>query len=121
MRKGENQQMMNEKERQEAVLEEKKGNFAALLPIIVFLALFIGSGVIAKDFYAMPTIVAFLIALGVAFVQNPKLSFNDKISVCTKGIGDDNVVTMCLIFLTAGARPCLIGPTSLPLYPVSHW
>ena len=95
--------MMNEKERQEAVLEEKKGNFAALLPIIVFLVLFIGSGVIAKDFYAMPTIVAFLIALGVAFVQNPKLSFNEKISVCTKGIGDDNVVTMCLIFLTAGA------------------
>ena len=50
MRKGENQQMMNEKERQEAVLEEKKGNFAALLPIIVFLVLFIGSGIIAKDF-----------------------------------------------------------------------
>ena len=95
--------MMSEKERQDAVLEEKKGNFAALLPIIVFLVLFIGSGIIAKDFYAMPTIVAFLIALAVAFVQNPKLSFNEKIKVCTKGVGDDNVVTMCLIFLTAGA------------------
>ena len=95
--------MMNEKERQEAVREEKKGNFAALLPIIVFLVLFIGSGIIAKDFYAMPTIVAFLIALAVAFIQNPKLSFNEKISVCTRGVGDDNVVTMCLIFLTAGA------------------
>ena len=46
--------MMNEKERQEAVREEKKGYFAALLPIIVFLVLFIGSGIIAKDFYAMP-------------------------------------------------------------------
>ena len=67
---------MNEKERQGAVLEEKKGNFAALLPIIVFLVLFIGSGIITEDFYAMPTIVAFLIALGVAFVQNPKLKFN---------------------------------------------
>ena len=95
--------MMNEKERQEAVREEKKGNFAALLPIIVFLVLFIGSGIIAKDFYAMPTIVAFLIALAVAFIQNPKLSFNEKISVCTRGVGDDNVVTMCIIFLTAGA------------------
>ena len=94
---------MNEKERQGAVLEEKKGNFAALLPIIVFLVLFIGSGIITEDFYAMPTIVAFLIALGVAFVQNPKLKFNDKIKVCAKGVGDDNVVTMCLIFLTAGA------------------
>lgn len=83
--------------------KENKGNGKALLPIIVFLVFFIGSGIIANDFYAMPTIVAFMIALAVAFCQNPKLKFNDKISVCTKGIGDDNVVTMCFIFLTAGA------------------
>ncbi len=85
------------------VINENKGNAAALLPIAVFLALFIGSGIITKDFYAMPTIVAFLIALAVAFLQNPKLSFTEKVSVCAKGIGDDNVITMCLIFLTAGA------------------
>lgn len=83
--------------------KENKGNAKALLPIVVFLLIFIGSGIIANDFYAMPTIVAFMIALAVAFCQNPKLKFQDKISVCTKGIGDDNVVTMCFIFLTAGA------------------
>lgn len=83
--------------------KENKGNGKALLPIVVFLVFFIGSGIIANDFYAMPTIVAFMIALAVAFCQNPKLKFNDKISVCTKGIGDDNVVMMCFIFLTAGA------------------
>ena len=82
---------------------ENKGNAKALLPIAVFLLFFLGSGVIAKDFYAMPTIVAFLIALAVAFCQNPRLKFNDKIKVCTKGIGDENVVMMCFIFLTAGA------------------
>ena len=81
----------------------KKGNISALLPILVFLILFIGSGIITKDFYAMPTIVAFLIALAVAFVQNPSLNFNEKLKVCAKGIGDENVVTMCLIFLAAGA------------------
>ena len=81
----------------------KKGNPSALLPIAVFLILFIGSGIITKDFYAMPTIVAFLIALAVAFLQNPSLNFNEKLKVCAKGIGDDNVVTMCLIFLAAGA------------------
>ena len=85
------------------VAQENKGNAKALLPIAVFLLIFIGSGIIANDFYAMPTIVAFMIALAVAFCQNPKLKFQDKISVCTKGIGDDNVVTMCFIFLTAGA------------------
>ena len=85
------------------IAQENKGNAKALLPIAVFLVIFIGSGIIANDFYAMPTIVAFMIALAVAFCQNPKLKFQDKISVCTKGIGDDNVVTMCFIFLTAGA------------------
>jgi len=83
--------------------QENKGNAKALLPIAVFLLFFLGSGVIAKDFYAMPTIVAFLIALAVAFCQNPRLKFNDKIKVCTKGIGDENVIMMCFIFLTAGA------------------
>ena len=80
-----------------------RGRAVALLPIVVFLVLFIGSGIVADDFYAMPTIVAFLIALAVAFVQNPSLKFQEKIKVCAAGIGDENVVTMCLIFLTAGA------------------
>ena len=86
-----------------------KGRAAALLPILIFLVLFIGSGIIMDDFYAMPTIVAFLIALAVAFFQNPSLKFNEKISVCTKGIGDENVVTMCLIFLAAGAFSGAVG------------
>lgn len=79
-----------------------EGRASALLPILVFLILFIGSGVLMDDFYAMPTIVAFLIALIVAFLQNPSLDFHDKIRVCARGIGEDNVVTMCLIFLAAG-------------------
>ena len=51
----------------------------------------------------MPAIVAFLIALAVAFLQNRKLKFNDKISVIAKGVGDENIITMSLIFLCAGA------------------
>lgn len=87
----------------------KKGRAIALLPILIFLVLFIGSGILMDDFYAMPTIVAFLIALAVAFFQNPSLQFNEKISVCTKGIGDENVVTMCLIFLAAGGFSGAVG------------
>ena len=83
--------------------QQNKGKGIALLPILVFLVLFIGSGIITKDFYAMPTIVAFLVALLVAFLQNKELSFMEKIEVCAQGIGDSNVVMMCFIFLVAGA------------------
>ena len=82
--------------------KNQKGNAAALLPIAVFLVVFLGSGIITGDFYAMPAIVAFLIALCVAFLQNKSLSFNDKIAVISKGVGDENIITMSLIFLCAG-------------------
>ena len=82
---------------------ENKGRAIALLPIGVFLVIFLGSGIIMNDFYAMPAIVAFLIALAVAFMQNRGLSFAEKFSVISKGVGDENIITMCLIFLCAGA------------------
>ena len=75
----------------------------ALLPIGVFLIIFLGAGIVMKDFYAMPAIVAFLIALAVAFLQNPKKSFEEKIRTISQGVGDENIITMCLIFLCAGA------------------
>ena len=75
----------------------------ALLPIGVFLVIFLGAGIVMKDFYAMPAIVAFLIALAVAFLQNPKKSFEEKIRTISQGVGDENIITMCLIFLCAGA------------------
>lgn len=81
----------------------ERGNGAALLPIGVFLVIFLGSGIITGDFYAMPAIVAFLIALMIAFLQNRELSFEEKISVISKGVGDENIITMSLIFLSAGA------------------
>ena len=78
------------------------GNAQALLPIGVFLVVFLGSGVLTGDFYAMPAIVAFLIALCVAFIQNRKVSFNEKLAIIAKGAGDENIITMSLIFLCAG-------------------
>lgn len=78
------------------------GNAQALLPIGVFLVVFLGSGVLTGDFYAMPAVVAFLIALCVAFIQNRKVSFNEKLAIIAKGAGDENIITMSLIFLCAG-------------------
>ncbi len=83
--------------------QEKKGNPWALLPIVVFLVLFIGFGVITGDFYSMPAPVGFMIALIVAFLQNKKYNFAEKLSIAAKGAGDENIMIMCLVFLLAGA------------------
>lgn len=80
-----------------------KANGWALLPILVFLVLFLGTGILLNDFYTMPAVVGFLIALATAFIQTRGRTFNEKLSIVAKGVGDDNIITMCLIFLAAGA------------------
>ena len=93
-------------------METKKPNGKALLPIVVFLVLYLGSGIYFEyikpqegqmGFYIMSVVVAFGLALIVAFLQNRKLSFNEKIHLCAQGIGDDNITIMLFIFLMAGA------------------
>ena len=87
-----------------------RSNPAALLPILVFLALYLGFGLlfqyglgIEEGFYQTPAIVIFLIALAVACFQNRKLDFNAKLKVMANGVADENILTMCLVFLAAGA------------------
>lgn len=75
----------------------------ALLPIFVFIILFVGNGVLMGNFYAMPAVVAFLIALVVAFLQNKGESFEDKLHTVAASVGDANIITMCLVYLSAGA------------------
>ena len=81
---------------------KSRGRAVALLPIGIFLVIFLGAGIIFEDFSAMPAIVAFLIALFSAFLQNRSLSFDDKIRVIAGGLGEENIITMSLIFLCAG-------------------
>lgn len=92
-------------------MNEKKPNAKALLPILVFLILYLGSGIYYEyvnpqedqmGFYIMSVVVAFVVALVVAFLQNPGLSFDEKIHACAQGIGDDNITIMLFIFLMAG-------------------
>ncbi len=82
--------------------DNNTGRASALLPIGIFLIIFLGAGIVFRDFYAMPAIVAFLIALFVAFLQNRRVSFDDKIRLIAKGVGEENIITMSLIFLCAG-------------------
>ena len=75
-------------------MQEKKSSFAALLPIAIFLVIYIGGGILFQDFYAMPAIVVFLIALAVAFLQNRGISFNEKMHLIAEELSDDNIITM---------------------------
>ncbi|MBO7214755.1 MAG: Na+/H+ antiporter NhaC family protein [Clostridia bacterium] len=90
-------------------LVQKKGNWWALLPIGVFLVVYIGVSLIFNDFYAMSVVVAFMVAILVACFQNPKLKFDDKLSVMAKGLADKNIITMVLIFLAAGIFAGVLG------------
>lgn len=83
--------------------EEIKGNSLALLPLGVFLILFVGTGIVTGDFYKMPVLVAFTVAAAVAFMLNGKKSLDDKINIFCEGAGDSNIILMCMIFLLAGA------------------
>ncbi len=97
----------------------KKGNWVALLPIGVFLALYLGLGIlfeyvlkIPMGFYNIPIVVSFLAALLVACVQNPKLKFEEKLKIMAQGVGDKNIITMILIFMTAGIFVGVVGRSS---------
>ena len=91
---------------------QKSGNPSGLLPIFLFLVLYLGNGIyfeyLSPDenrmgFYVVSVVLAFSIALIAAFLQNRKRSFEEKIRICAGGIGDENIVIMLFIFLMAGA------------------
>ena len=97
----------------------KKGNLKALLPIAVFLAVYLGLGLLFEyglhmpmGFYKIPIIIAFLLAILVACLQNRALSFDEKLAVMAGGVGDKNIITMLLIFLVAGAFVGVVGRSS---------
>lgn len=96
----------------EQITERPKARAIALLPILVFLVLYLGAGIwyeyIAPvegqmGFYVMSVVVAFGLALIVAFVQNRRRLFIENIQLCARSIGDVNITIMLFIFLMAGA------------------
>ena len=97
----------------------KKGNAWALLPIGIFVALYLGLGItfeyilkIPMGFYNVPIVVIFLVALLVACLQNREINFEKKLSLMGQGVGDKNIITMLLIFLLAGIFVGVVGRNS---------
>ena len=101
------------------IMKKEKGNAIALLPIGVFLILYLGLGIlfeyvmkIPMGFYNVPIVVAFLAAILVACLQNREVSFDRKLEIMAHGVGDKNIITMLLIFLTAGSFVGVVGRSS---------
>ena len=84
--------------------------FSALLPLFVFVATFLGVGIYQDDFYALPAPVAVIVGIVVAFIMF-RQSISSKIATLLQGCGDDKILTMCLIYLLAGAFAALTDAT----------
>ncbi|WP_297407801.1 Na+/H+ antiporter NhaC family protein [uncultured Cetobacterium sp.] len=81
----------------------KKGNIYGLFPMVLFIIIYLGNGIITKDFKSMPVEVAFLLSGIVALCLNKQIKFQKKIDIFCKGGGNPNIILMCLIFILAGA------------------
>ena len=99
--------------------KNENGRFIALLPIAVFLVLYLGLGIlfeyvlkISMGFYCVPVVVMFLCAVLVAFFQNKEISSGRKFELMAQGVGDKNILTMIFIFLAAGIFVGTVGRNS---------
>lgn len=87
-------------------MNKTKGHFIGLVPLIVFLVLYMGVGLFSGSFDNMPLMVGILIATAVALLldkPSERLSLNEKIEIFCHGAGESTLVLMVLIFILAGA------------------
>jgi len=80
----------------------------SLLPLLLFVLLFLGTGLylqsqgVAYAFYQLPGPVAIIPALVLAIWLN-RAPLTQSIDLMVKGAGNSNIITMCIIYLLAGA------------------
>ncbi|MBO5679251.1 MAG: Na+/H+ antiporter NhaC family protein [Bacteroidaceae bacterium] len=75
----------------------------ALSPILVFMVVYLAGSLLAGDFYKVPLTAAFLTASAYAICITPRLKLKERISIFSRGAGDENMMLMVWIFILAGA------------------
>ena len=86
----------------------KKGSGLALVPFLIFVVIYLGAGLILQSqgvemaFYQFPSVTAMFIALLVAFAMT-KGTMNERFKIFAKGAANEDVLTMLMIYLLAGA------------------
>ena len=84
--------------------DEKKGLGGwALTPFLVFAVFYLGLSLWANDFYKVPMTIAFLVASAFSLSLNVRRPLDKRIDAYALGMGDCNIMIMCLIFVLAGA------------------
>lgn len=83
-------------------MSKNKGNVLALLPLGIFIIVYLGGALLLEDFYAMSVLVPGLIAALVAIFMNRKRGFNKNLELFCKGAGNSDIILMIFIFILAG-------------------
>ena len=101
---------------------EKKGKGSALLPFLLFIIIYLGAGLyyqakgVEMAFYQFPSVTAMFIAVLLAFCMG-KGSIDEKFAVFAKGAANENVLTMLIIFILAGAFSTVPVPWAVWIPP----
>lgn len=83
-------------------MSNKKG-LLALSPLMVFIALYLITSLVARDFYKVPITVAFMVASIYAVATSWNFPLPKRIDMFSKGAGTSNMMMMLWIFVLAGA------------------
>ncbi|MGH4051237.1 MAG: Na+/H+ antiporter NhaC family protein [Clostridium sp.] len=85
---------------------KKKTSFVGLLPLVFFLILFMGSGILTGNFSSMPLLVAFTLSAAFSLLldkKDAKTSLSKKVDIFAKAAGEPTIMVMVIIFILAGA------------------
>ncbi|MGN9163900.1 Na+/H+ antiporter NhaC family protein [Tissierellaceae bacterium HCP3S3_D8] len=89
-------------------LKKVKANGKALIPFLVFVAVYLLTGIILQfkgydmAFYQLPAPIAVIIGIIFAFIMF-KGSIDEKFNDFIAGCGEENIIIMCVIYILAGA------------------
>ncbi len=84
-------------------IQWRESSFKAIIPFIVFVIFYFGFSLWTKDFSKVPMTVAFIISSATALILNHKEKLHKKIEIFALGMGNKDIMIMCLIFILAGA------------------
>lgn len=95
--------------------QEREASGFALIPLLFFIVIYLGVGIVLHSkgvemaFYQFPSVVAMTIAVILAFLMYHKTGIDNNFKLFARGAGDENIMTMLMIFLLAGAFSSVAG------------
>ena len=95
--------------------QEREASGLALIPLLFFMVIYLGVGIVLHSkgvemaFYQFPSVVAMTIAVILAFLMYHKTGIDNNFKLFARGAGDENIMTMLMIFLLAGAFSSVAG------------